>query len=163
MSHPKGLLMSSTGQIVTFLIDSRRFGLPLHQVDSALRAVEPTPLPGAPPIIMGIFLLRGTVIPLFNTRRRMGFPEREVGINDEFLIARDGKKTMALLVDAVAGVVEYPPSALIPPHDILPNLNLVAGVLQLQDGLLLINDLCAFLSLEESRALENALGAAHGR
>jgi purine-binding chemotaxis protein CheW len=44
-------------------------------------------------------------------------------------------------------------------ENILPGMDHVAGVVKLQDGLILINDLDKFLSIEEEASLEQAMEA----
>ncbi len=64
-----------------------------------------------------------------------------------------------LAIDEALGVVDYPALATIPATNIAPGLEHVQGVLPLEDGLVLINDLERFLSLDEVRTLDEALNA----
>ncbi|MGH7256330.1 MAG: chemotaxis protein CheW, partial [Nitrospirales bacterium] len=54
-------------------------------------------------------------------------------------------------------VQALPVEAIRPPAEVLPGLGHVAGVVALADGVLLIQDLDAFLSIEEDRQLSHAL------
>jgi purine-binding chemotaxis protein CheW len=68
--------------------------------------VEVTPLPKAPEIVLGVVSLGGAVIPVLSIRRRLGLTEREASLSDQLIVAGSGCRTIALLVDAVIGVVE---------------------------------------------------------
>ncbi len=48
------------------------YALELRGVREVLRAPEPTPLPGAPPSVHGLFNLRGTIVPLLDTALLLG-------------------------------------------------------------------------------------------
>jgi purine-binding chemotaxis protein CheW len=61
------------------------------------------------------------------------------------------------VVDAARGVVEGLPAEVIEADKILPDLEQVAGVIQLDDSMVLIHDLDRFLSLNEERALAQAM------
>ncbi|HVS70972.1 MAG TPA: chemotaxis protein CheW [Phycisphaerae bacterium] len=149
--------MERMRQFVAFLVEGQRYALGLEHVGSVLQAVAPTPLAQAPSTIMGIFDWHGSIVPIFNLRRRLGFPDRELEATDQFLIARSSRRTVALAVDAVEGLTGAAEAAISKPEALLPAQPLIDGIVQLEEGLLLIHNLEAFLSLEEERALDGAL------
>lgn len=149
--------MTKTIQLLRFDLDDRSWGVPLAQVMRVIRAADYTPLPHAPGIVMGVIDLHGQVIPLLNIRRRFGLPEREIDLNDQFVIATAGGRPVALSVDAVKGVVECETSRIVAAGSVLPRLDQVEGLIQLEDGLTLIHDLDKFFSIDELRKLADAL------
>ena len=78
---------------------------------------------------------------------------------DQFLIARTAHRTVVMLIDAALGVIEQPATALIEAARLSPDLSHIRGVIRLQTGLVLIQDLEQFLSRDEAIALDAALGA----
>lgn len=62
--------------LVVFRLDERRYALPLSVVERVIRAVEVTPLPKAPPIVLGAIDVQGRVVPVLNVRRRFLMPDR---------------------------------------------------------------------------------------
>jgi purine-binding chemotaxis protein CheW len=144
-------------QVVVFELDEQRYGLHLSAVERVLHAVEVTPLPQTPDIVWGVIDVQGRIVPVLSLRRRLALPERAIGVSDQFVIARASGRTVALVVDVVSGVVERPAAEVVGAEKILPHLKQVAGVIQLDDGMVLIHDLDRFLSLDEERALEQAI------
>jgi purine-binding chemotaxis protein CheW len=142
---------------MVFSLDGQRYALALAAVEKVVRAVEVTRLPKAPDIVLGIVNVQGRVIPVINVRRRFRLPEREMALTDQIVIARTARRPVALVVDAVAGVLEYPEQEAVEARDILPDVEYVEGVVKLEDGLILIHDLDRFLSLEEEASLDQAL------
>ena len=126
-------------------------------MDRIFRAVEVTPLPKAPEAVLGVVNVRGRVLPVFDIRKRFRLPGREIEPSDRLIIARTTRRTVALVVDAVAGVLEHSGQEMIRAEEVLPAMEYVAGVAKLEDGLVLVHDLNAFLSLEEDEALEDAM------
>ncbi len=120
-------------------------------------AVEITPLPKAPEIVLGLINIRGRIVPVLNIRRRFRLPDRETELTDHFIIADTSKRTVALPADSSSGVIQIFEGEITEATDILPALEYVKGVVKLKDGLLLIHDLETFLSLEEETALDEAL------
>lgn len=144
-------------QLVIFILDDRRYALPLAVVERIIRAVEITPLPKAPDIVLGLINWRGRIIPVMNLRRRFRLPERDLRLSDHFIVARTARRVVALVADAVTGIMVCPADALTPAQEVLPRLRYLAGVVTLEDGLILIHDLDQFLSLEEEEALTAAM------
>jgi len=149
--------MSLDIQLVVFELDERRYGLRLSAVDRVLRAVDVTPLPQTPAVVWGVIDMHGQIVPVLSARARFGLPERAISVNDHFILARTHQRQVALVVDAARGVVEGLPAEVIEADKILPDLEQVAGVIQLDDSMVLIHDLDRFLSLNEERALAQAM------
>lgn len=152
--------MTAPREFVVFRLEDQRYALRLGAVERFVRAVEVTPLPGAPAIVLGAIDVAGSVLPVLSLRRRFGLPERELGVTDQFLIARTASRTVALVVDEALGVIDVPGATVIGAGGIVPGLEHVQGVVALDDGLVLIHDLERCLSLHEERALAEALHTA---
>ena len=158
------MAMIQLAQLVVFGLDAQRYALPLASVERIVRAVETTLLPKAPAIVLGAINVAGRVLPVLSLRRRFGLPEREISPVDQFLIATMTRRTVALVVDEAQGVIEYPATEIIRPTQFVPGLDQLQGVVRLDDGLVLIQDLEKCLSLDEASALDEAMNreASHG-
>ncbi len=143
--------------LVALTLDEQHYALPLPAVERVVRAAQVTPLPRAPEIVLGIVNARGRVIPVIDVRKRFRLPERRLALTDRMVIARSARRPVALIVDAVTGVLAYSEQAAVGARDIAPGLEHVAGVVKLEDGLILIHDLDEFLSLGEETALDRAM------
>jgi purine-binding chemotaxis protein CheW len=126
-------------------------------VERILRAAEITPLPRAPDIVLGALDVEGDVLPVLNLRRRFHLPERPVAVSDQFLIARAGGRRVILVIDEAAGIIEPTPTEMTDAAAVVPGLAQIQGVVRMKDGLVLIQDLEKFLSLDEAAALDRAL------
>jgi len=146
-----------TARWVVFCLDKGRYALPLATVDRIVRAVHVTALPLGPDIVLGAIDVEGRVLPVFNIRHRFRLPERAIDPADHFLIARTAQRTVVLVIDAALGVLERPATAMIDATSIAPDLRHLQGVIQLEDGLVLIHDLEHFLSPDEARQLDDAM------
>ena len=151
--------MKRLRKLVTFSLDDRKFALYVSAVQRIIRVVEVTALPKAPEIVVGIINLQGTVIPVFDIRMRFRLPAREVRLADQMIIATTAKRTVALMVDSVDDVIEIPEEKIIAAEQILPELEYVEGVMKTEGGMVLIHDLERFLSLQEEKALDEAMEA----
>jgi purine-binding chemotaxis protein CheW len=147
-------------QCVVFAIDERLYGIRLSTVSRVVHAVEITPLPKAPPIVIGVINLSGLIVPVVSLRRRFRLCERDLALTDQIIVAHaarpDAEKSriLALVVDQVVGVRDLPAEETIGAETILPGLEHLEGVAKTERGLILIHDLGTFLSLEEERILD---------
>lgn len=143
--------------LLVFTIEDQHFALHLQSVQRAVRAVEVTPLPGAPEIVLGVINVSGRIIPVADTRMRLGLARREIRVDDAFILAHTGRLAIALIADSVEGLVELATETVTGAEKIVPGLELVEGIAKLETGLVLIEDLGKFFSLDESIAIEEAL------
>jgi len=157
MNTDSATVMGKPNQLLVLTLGGERYGLVLSAVDSVVRAVDITPLPQAPDIVLGVVNVRGRVIPVINLRRRFRLPEREIVLTDQLIIAHTARRPVALVADTVSDVLEYPESSLAEAQSILADADYIEGVVKLSDGLILIHNLDTFLSLEEETSLDHAM------
>jgi Chemotaxis signal transduction protein len=143
--------------IVVFALDEPRYALLLSAVEKVVRAVEITPLPRAPEIVVGVINAQGRILPVLDIRKRFRLPAREMKPDDRFIIARTSRRQVALAVDSVVGVHELAEREMVSAKQTLPFTQYLKGVAKLEDNLVLIHDLDQFLSLDEERVLDTAL------
>ena len=143
-----------------FSIEGRRFALELPCVERVVQAVAVTPLSDGPEAVLGVVNVHGTIVPVVDLRRRLGFSPRAVRLDDGMVIARTARRTLAFFVDTAVGVVESPEGAVTVGDEVVPGLEYVQGVMQIGDDLVLIHDLDRLLSIDEQDQLTRALGEA---
>ncbi len=98
--------MEKKDRLVVFCLDGRHFGLAPSKVERIIHAVEITPLPSAPGAMLGAINVQGHVVPVVNTRARLGLPHRTIVPSDRIIIAQASSGSIALVVDEVVGFVE---------------------------------------------------------
>lgn len=151
--------MPSPLTIVVFTIDARRFAVPLPSVERIIRLIDYRPLPHAPEIVLGVINFQGAVLPVIDLRRRFRLPEREPRLDDHLILARTPRRRVALLADEVNGLESVADDTWVSAQNILPRAEYLAGAVKRDDGLILVHDLDACLSLDEERALTASLAA----
>lgn len=138
-------------------VAGHRCGLLAENVIEIHRAAAITPVPKAPAVVEGVIDVRGDVVPVVGLRRRLGLTPTPVQPSDVLVRVRLPGRVIALRADEVVDLVEVPTDRRIPVDDVLPDATHLDGVARLDDGLLLIHDVPAFLSSEEARTLDDAL------
>ena len=149
-------------QLVVFALNRQQYALRLAGVCQVLRMVEVTPLPKAPKIVLGVLSLHRTVVPVLSMRRRVGLTEVEASLTDQLILADTASRRVALVVDAVTGVVERSTEGITKAERVVPGAEYVEGIAKLEDGLLFIHNLDLFLSQPEESQLRDALAKGQG-
>ena len=154
-----GQTQGQSARLLLFEIGASRFGLPEGQVVELLAAMAMTPLPHAPSIVEGIIDIRGRVVPVLDVRRRFRLAPKPLAPSDHLIVANAGGRRVALRVDRACELVTIARSAIVDAQAIASGTEYLAGIAALPDGLVLIQDLGAFLSQAEAEALAAALEA----
>lgn len=107
-------------ELCAVAIGDAEYVIDLRRVREVVTGAEVVPVPRGPEWIDGVVHLRGAVLPAVDGRRRLGLPPRPEGQRPRFLLVAVGRHTLALLVDAVVGVIRVPRSALQPAEGLTP-------------------------------------------
>lgn len=155
--HQNQESVDALAKLVVFELQGQRYALRLAAVERIVAVAEITSLPSAPGIVLGVINMQGRVIPVFDVAKRFGLPARDTELSDRLIVARTLRRTVALLVAAVSGVIDCPQAQITAGMRILAHAQYLEGVVKLDDGLVMIHDLDTFLSELEEKQLQQAL------
>jgi purine-binding chemotaxis protein CheW len=110
-------------QLCVMRIGSESYAIDLRRVDEILPVPVLTPLPRAPAFLEGVARLRGEVLPVIDSRKRLQVAPATVGAltpsgkpkrTERLVVCRVGTRRIGVLVDAVKQVLRVPRTALRP-------------------------------------------------
>lgn len=146
-------------ELLVFELAGVRYALPLTAVREVVRAVLIAPLPDAPPVIEGVVDIRGDLVPVYDLRLRFGLPARALHPDERLVVAWTGSRVVSFRCERTEWV-EHVALERIDAADALPGSGRhIAGVARLEDGLVLIQNLEAFLDAAETESLDEAMAA----
>jgi purine-binding chemotaxis protein CheW len=76
----------ASNSYLTFLIGNDKFAVRVEHVQEVLEVGQITKLPHAPVYILGIINLRGKILPLIDTRQKLGLPSVALTHNNRILV-----------------------------------------------------------------------------
>jgi purine-binding chemotaxis protein CheW len=76
----------TSNSYLTFLIGNDKFAVPVEHVQEVIEVDQVTKLPHAPAYMLGIINLRGKILPLIDTRQKLGLPSAEVTHSNRILV-----------------------------------------------------------------------------
>ncbi|MFZ4808341.1 MAG: chemotaxis protein CheW [Hyphomicrobiaceae bacterium] len=121
------------------------FGLSVESAQTIFRIESVSPVPGAPPEIVGLVNLRGKIVMAVSLRSRLGMP-RDGSFKDALAIGVEHKsENFALIIDQVGDVfsLRQATSVPTPPHLDMARARLMTGLYQVGDMLVPVLDIGA--------------------
>ncbi|WP_438449015.1 chemotaxis protein CheW [Gorillibacterium sp. sgz5001074] len=94
-------------QAVIFQAGQERYCMDIGQVKEIITVPVLTPIQGAPPAVIGLSNLRGSLLPVIHLQRYLGEGASEFGPNARIIILDQGERDLGILVDKVSEVVGY--------------------------------------------------------
>jgi purine-binding chemotaxis protein CheW len=140
---------------LTFSLGDESFAIDVVHVEKILEYQQVTKVPKAPAYMLGVFNLRGEVIPLIDTKMKFGMPPTQVSTSTCVLVltinADDEIIKLGALVDSVKEVVKYEKQDIKP----LPNIGkqnkseFINGVLKVEDKFILLLNADKIFTMDE--------------
>ncbi|MEY8387087.1 chemotaxis protein CheW [Oscillospiraceae bacterium 38-13] len=121
---------ASSRKYLIFTVDDLKIGIDAEQVVELLNGYTATYLPMMPDYILGIFNMRGQIIPIMDIRLRLGKAPIEEGI---LIVIDYNNNQLGIRVDSVDLMLDIPMESIVP----IPSQSaqkLVSGMCSLPDG-----------------------------
>ena len=83
--------------------------------------------------------------------------EKELEMSDKFIITKTSKRTLALMVDDILGIIDTGEDEIVSMDKIIPNPKMFKGTAKLKNNLVLIYDTDRFLTGKEEADLQEIL------
>ncbi len=144
-------------EILTFTVDGRYFAIPLENIQRVINSVEVTIIPDLQENILGIVKIHSEIYPVFNFRKKLGLPEKDISIDDHFIIAKTTLINIIIIADKVLSVSTYDKQDLTVLKEYIYSNKEIKGVVSVNKDLTLIYDLETFLSRDEANTLNDRL------
>lgn len=131
-------------QYVVFKLDREVFGLPISTVKEIIVYQSTTGIPGTSHYIEGVINLRGRVIPIYDLRKRFGFPSADITRSTRIVVVEIHGTTVGIIVDGVSEVMMISGSVIEKPNSFIASgidEQFVAGIAKMEENLVSILDL----------------------
>lgn len=143
-------------QLVSFVVGSEEFAVPILSVQEINRMMEITRVPQSPPFVEGVINLRGQIIPVVDLRKRFGLAVTEMNNDNRVVVVEVAGRVIGFTVDKVNEVLRIDSSIIEPPPSMVSGIDsdYVDGVGKLEDRLLILLNVGRLFGLEEIQALD---------
>jgi purine-binding chemotaxis protein CheW len=108
---------TEAGAHLLFLLQNGLYALQASVVAEVIHLPELTPVEEAPHYVIGMFNLRGAIIPVIDLAMRLGHGRRRYSLDEHLIVAHAGGDFVGILVDEVQEVVDIGADELYSPTD----------------------------------------------
>lgn len=86
-------------QLVGFMIGEEEYAVPILAIQEIIKPFTWTRVPQVPNYVLGVFNLRGAVIPLIDLRMKFGLQSKKHGEDTRFIVMRHGDDVAGFVID----------------------------------------------------------------
>lgn len=86
-------------QLVGFMIGDEEYAVPILSIQEIIKPFTWTRVPQVPSYVLGVFNLRGSVIPLIDLRTKFGLPNKKQNEDTRFIVMRHGDDVAGFVID----------------------------------------------------------------
>ncbi len=90
-------------EIIEFNLAGESYGVELDFVREVHSLKDFTPLPGAPPFVLGIINLRGEILSVVDLKKFFSLPERGLGELNKVIVIHNQRMEFGILADVIVG------------------------------------------------------------
>jgi len=151
-------------KMVTFSLAGKDYAIDIMQVKEIAKAGRFTYVPNTSPFVLGVYNLRGDIIPIIDLRIFFNIPTkaRDSDAIENMIIITVDEQTFGIVVDVIDKVVGISRSSIQPPHPIFGDINIkyIHGVVENQGRLYILLDVERIFSSRVKAAEAEAVAEA---
>lgn len=138
-------IVAADYKMVTFSLAGKDYAMDIMKVKEIVKAGRFTYVPNTVPFVLGVYNLRGDIIPIVDLRLffNIELPERKDNAVENMLIVSVGEQIFGIVVDAIDKVVGIQKSTIQPPHPLFGDISIkyIYGVVESNNRLYILLDI----------------------
>ncbi|MES2188092.1 MAG: chemotaxis protein CheW [Pseudomonadota bacterium] len=138
-------------EVLSFTLGHEQYGIDIQKVQELRQYEQPTRLANAPPHILGVMDLRGTIVPIIDMRIKFGQSAPAYNAMTVVIVLTIVDRMMGIVVDSVSDVTTLAPEQIRPAPQLGASVrtDYVLGIGTVEDRMLILVDIDRVLSPEE--------------
>jgi len=104
-------------QLVGFIIGQEEYAVPILSIQEIIKPIEYTRVPSVPTYILGVFNLRGSVIPLIDLRSKFKMDPAKVTEDTRYIVMKGVDNTAGFVIDRLTEAIRIKSSRIGPPPE----------------------------------------------
>lgn len=157
-------MKNDSNSYLTFALGDEKFAIPVDHVQEVVEFGQVTKVPNAPEYMLGIINLRGRVLPLLDTKLKLGLPATTRSQKSRIMVLDlqlEGDKNLQIgaMVDLAKEVIEISQSEIqdAPEFENLKRSAPITGIVNHHGDITMIMDITRVFSIKEVTELNKSL------
>ncbi|MDD2905490.1 MAG: chemotaxis protein CheW [Sulfurimonas sp.] len=141
---------------LTFFLGEEQYGISITRIKEIIAIMKVTSVPKTPEYMRGVINLRGSIIPVVDTRLRFGMEVKEADMHTAIVIVEVEKINIGFIVDRVEEVASIDAANLSEPPKFGNHIDtdFICSMAQMQESVVMILDVLKLFEAEELVSLE---------
>ena len=106
-------------QLVGFVVGEEEYAIPILNIQEIIKPIEYTRVPSVPDYVLGVFNLRGNVIPLIDLRKRFSLNVTKQSANTRYIVMKDEDNIAGFVIDRLTEAIRIDRNRNDPPPETL--------------------------------------------
>lgn len=132
-------------RMAAFTLAGKDYAIDIMNVKEIVKASRFTYVPNTVPFVLGVYNLRGEIIPIIDLRKffNIEVPPRKPDQVENMLIITIEDHVFGVVVDQIEGIVGIQKSSIQPPHPLFGDINIkfIYGIVEARDRLYVLLDI----------------------
>lgn len=147
-------------KMVTFSLAEKDYAIDIMHVKEIAKAGRFTYVPNTLPFVLGVYNLRGEIIPILDLRLffNIPVPKRTGNKLENLLILNVDDQKFGLVVDKIDKVVGVQKSTIQPPHPLFGDINIkyIDGIVEAANRLYVLLDVLKIFATKETKDIQSS-------
>ena len=126
-------------QLVGFIVGEEEYAIPILSIVEIIKPIEYTRVPSVPDYVLGVFNIRGNVIPLIDLRRKFNLPPANNTTDTRYIVMKGEHNTAGFVIDRLTEAIRINQNRIDPPPEtISTDKGMIYGIGKREDSMLTI-------------------------
>lgn len=126
-------------QLVGFIVGEEEFAIPILYIKEIIKPIEYTRVPSVPDYVLGVFNLRGSVIPLIDLRIKFNLNPTKMTANTRYIVMKDDDNIAGFVIDRLTEAIRINKNCIDqPPETLAKDKGMIQGIGKRDNNILTI-------------------------
>ena len=133
-------------QLVGFIVGDEEYAIPILNIQEIIKPIEYTRVPSVPDYVLGVFNMRGTVIPLIDLAKRFHLGDSKNTPNTRYIVLKGSEGNVGFVIDRLTEAIKINKNRIdMPPETLLKEKGMIEGIGKRDNNILTILKVDALL------------------
>ena len=126
-------------QLVGFIVGDKEYAIPILNIQEIIKPIEYTRVPSVPDYVLGVFNLRGSVIPLIDLRKKFSLNVAKPSASTRYIVMKEGDNVAGFVIDRLTEAIRIRQNRIDPPPEtLLKDKGMIYGIGKRDNNILTI-------------------------
>ncbi len=139
INQPESQDKEEVVQLVGFIVGEEEYAIPILNIQEIIKPIEYTRVPSVPDYILGVFNLRGSVMPLIDLRSKFGLEKTRQNEQTRYIVMKGNDNAAGFVIDRLTEAIRINKNRIDPPPEtLLRDKGMIYGIGKRDDNILTI-------------------------